>query len=144
MHKGAAVERLARRVEEDLAVDRAVVVHERVGVLEADVIPIRLVIERHARERDLRAMQRHRRRHVEGNLRALGGLNRERLARIGEVSVQLVLARVHHDGLAVLHVRDRLVQRLVRRLADLGDHRRLCPKRREREQKHRPSRGLRE
>ena len=39
---------------------------------------------------------------------------------------------------------NRGLQRLVACPVHRGDGRRLCPKRREREQKHRPSRGLRE
>ena len=48
------------------------------------------------------------------------------------------------DRIADLRGRDRLVQRLVACPVHRGDGGRLCPKRRKREQKHRPSRDLRE
>ena len=71
-------------------------------------------------------MQGHGSGHVEGDIRTLGSRDSERLARVAQVAVQLVLARVDHDGLAVRNSLDRRVQRLVLRLADGSDSRCLA------------------
>ena len=119
--EGAAIERLVRGIQEHHAFDGAVVVHQRIGVLQANVVAIGLVVKRHTFKGDLCAMQSHCRGHIEGNTHAVSSLYGERLTRIGQAAIQFVLASVDHDGIAILNGLDSIVQSTVLHSTDLGN-----------------------
>ena len=54
-----AIEGLRRSIQEHLTIEYAVVIHHRVGMLETDIVVVRLIFKGHALECDLCAVQRY-------------------------------------------------------------------------------------
>ena len=119
--EGAAIERLVRGIQEHHSVYGAFVVHQRIGVLQANVVAIGLVVKYHTFKGDLCAMQSHCLGHIEGNIHAVSSLDGERLTRIGQAAIQRVLASVDHNGTAILNGLDSIVQSIVLHSTDLGN-----------------------
>ena len=96
------IERLFSSIQEDLTVDDAVVIHQRIGMLQANVVAVRLIIERNTFEGDFRAVQSNCGGHVKANRLIISSLDRESLAAVSQVAVERVLASADNDGIVVL------------------------------------------
>ena len=98
----AVIERLVCGIQENHTIDYAVVIDQRVGMLQANVVAVRLIIERNAFEGDLRAVQSNCGGHVKANRLAISGLDHEGLIRVGQAAAERVLASADNNGIVVL------------------------------------------
>ena len=99
----AVIERLVCGIQENHTIDYAVVIDQRVGMLQANVVAVRLIIERNAFEGDLSAVQSNCGGHVKANRLAISGLDREGLIRVGQAAVERVLASADNNDIVVLN-----------------------------------------
>ena len=118
----AAVEGLACSVQEHLTIDGAVVVHQRIGMLNTDIVAVGLIVEGHALEGDLRAVQRHRSRHIKRDIHAVRRFDGECFAGVGQAAIKRILiGSKDRDGLAVLDSRNGFIKRAIGHTVDRGD-----------------------
>ena len=71
-------------------------------MLQANVVAVRLIIERNAFEGDLSAVQSNCGGHVKANRLAISGLDHEGLIRVGQAAAERVLASADNNGIVVL------------------------------------------
>ena len=102
LNERAAIECLVCGIQEDHAVDGAVVIHQRIGMLQANVVAVRLIIERNAFEGDFRAVQSNCGGHVKANRLIISSLDRESLAVVSQAAVERVLASADNNDIVVL------------------------------------------
>ena len=114
----AAVECLTVGIQAYLAIDGAIVIHHRIGVLQASVVGI-CVVESHILKSDLRTAQSHRTGHVEADICAIGSLHSDSLTRIGQTTVQRIATFSDLHSVTISGRCDSRVQRLIAGLSDV-------------------------
>ena len=118
----AAVEGLACSVQEHLTIDGAVVVHQRIGMLNTDIVAVGRIVEGHALEGDLRAVQRHRIGHIKRDIHAFRRFDGECFSGVGQAAIKRILiGSKDRDGLAVLDSLDGLGEGAVTNAIDSCD-----------------------